>query len=146
MYKGSDSIMNNDYNEDTEMFKELFELLNNISDKKQNDISHEETNDDDSDMELKNLLEEILGSIEITPEFAEKSKTVSVLEKKYTETFGDIISYDEEYNDMSLDEKIHTIQECLAKNKPKNIIWGGYTPSDEEKTQSKILKHFKAFY
>ena len=91
-------------------------------------------------------MEAILGcSLEVTPEFEEKLKIVSELEGKYTDTFGDTISWDIEYIGMSLDKKIQTIQECLNTNKPKNIVLGScYVPNDENETG--ILKNFKAFY
>ncbi|MDE5884335.1 MAG: hypothetical protein K2H29_04560, partial [Oscillospiraceae bacterium] len=120
--------------------------VDDISDKKQNYIANEKINDDsESFEEFIKEMEAILGcSLEVTPEYKEKLKIVSELEGKYTDTFGDIISYDEEYIGMSPDEKIQTIQECLNTNKPKNIVWGGYVPSDENETG--ILKNFKAFY
>ena len=91
-------------------------------------------------------METILGcSLEVTPKSKEKLKILSTLERKYTDTFGDTISWDMEYICMSLDEKIQTIQECLNTNKPKNIVLGScYVPNDENETG--ILKNFKAFY
>ena len=139
--------MDNNCDEDIDELEALVSrLLNNTSDKKQNDISTEKTDYDYSDMEFNNFLESIFGSHKITPEFEEKLKTVSEMEKKYNKTFGDIISYDAEYIIMSLDEKIQTIQECLDTNKPRDIILGGDTPSDEDKNQCRFLKHMKIFY
>lgn len=134
--------MDNEFDE----FNELFQLLDDISAKKQDEISNEQIQDESIiDIEFIKEMEAILGcSLEVTPEFKEKSEIVSALEKKYMKVFGDIISYDEEYIGMSLDKKIQTIQECLNTNKPKNMVLGGCTTSDKNETG--ILKNFKAFY
>ncbi|MDE6729359.1 MAG: hypothetical protein K2J71_01095, partial [Oscillospiraceae bacterium] len=132
-----------------EMFEDLFKLLDDISDKKQNDIANEKINDDSESESFEEFIKEmeaILGcSLDVTPEFKEKLEIVSAWERKYTDTFGDVISWDIEYIGMSQDEKIQTIQECLHTNKPKNIVLGScYVPNDENETG--ILKNFKAFY
>ncbi len=126
-------------------FDELFKLLDNIPTEKQNDIADEKISDESFEKFIKGM-ETILGcSLEVTPEFEEKLKIVSTLERKYTDTFGDTISWDIEYIGMSLDKKIQTIQECLNTNKPKNIVLGScYVPNDENETG--ILRNFKAFY
>lgn len=139
--------MNNNFDEDIDELEALVaKLLNDTSDKKQNDISTEKKDYDYSDIEFNNFLESIFGSIEVNPEYEEKLKIVSEMEKKYTEKFGDIISDDEEYSLMSEDEKIQTIQECLDTNKPKLIILGGDTLIDDDKNQCKFLKRMKIFY
>lgn len=139
--------MDNNFDEDIDELEALVaRLLNDTSDKKQNDISTEKKDYDYSDMEFNNFLESIFGPIEVNPEYEEKLKIVSEMEKKYTQKFGDIISDDEEYSLMSEDEKIQTIQECLDTNKPRDIILGGDIPSDEDKNQCRFLKHMKIFY
>ena len=113
----------------------------------ENEISSEQIQDDSLiDIEFKKEIEAILGcSLEVKPKSEEKLKLVSALEKKYIDTFGDVISWDIEYICMSLDEKIQTIQECLDTNKPKNIVLGScYAPNDKNTTG--ILRNFKAFY
>ena len=125
-------------------FDELFQLLDDIPTEKQNDTANEKISDESFEEFIKEM-ETILGcSLEVTPEFEEKLKIVSKLEGKYTDTFGDILSCDAEYNGMSLDEKIQMIRECLDTNKPKNIVLEGCPLSDKEKAG--ILKNFKVFY
>lgn len=139
--------MDNNFDEDIDELEALVaRLLNDTSDKKQDNISHEETNND-ADMEFQKLFEDILGHpIEGKPSYEEKLKVVSEMEKKYTEKFGDIISDDEEYCLMSFGAQIQTIQKCLDTNKPKLIIPGGNTLIDDDKNQCKFLKRMKIFY
>lgn len=125
-------------------FDELFKLLDDIPTEKQNDIANEKISDESFEEFIKEM-EAILGPLDVTPKSEEKLKIVSTLERKYTDTFGDTISWDIEYIGMSLDKKIQTIQECLNTNKPKNIVLGScYVPNDENETG--ILRNFKAFY